>query len=193
MSTPGRPPRRLRWVLAALLLVPLAEIAVIIATGRVIGVGWTVLLLVALVLLGAVLVRTEGLRTWRALQAASAEGRVPGRELLDAGLVLFGGLLLLLPGFLTDVVALVLVVPFTRPMTRRWLERMVRSRVLGVTVTEEGTRVWQPPLRPGGRRAGGPDGDPGGAGGPGRRDEVVPGEVVEGEIIDDDPPSGSGR
>ncbi len=103
-----RRPRVLRWVFLLLLIVPVIEIAAIIAVGRVIG-GWqTLLLLVLESLLGAWIVKREGARTWAALQEALRTGRMPGRQLSDAALVLIGGTLLLTPGFVTDIVGLLL-------------------------------------------------------------------------------------
>ena len=124
--------RRPHWgwyVFVALLVVPVAEIAVIVAVGKVIG-GWqTIALLLVESALGAYLVKREGLRSWRSLRVALNTGRMPGRELADAALVLIGGTLLLTPGFLTDIVGFFFVLPFTRPITRRWLQRVVERRL----------------------------------------------------------------
>jgi len=125
--------RRPRWgwfVFVALLVVPVAEIALIVAVGSVIG-GWqTIALLLVESAFGAYLVKREGRRSWQALRAALNTGRMPGRELADAALVLIGGTLLLTPGFLTDVVGFFLILPFTRPITRRWLQVVVERRLV---------------------------------------------------------------
>ncbi|MEO7236472.1 MAG: FxsA family protein [Lapillicoccus sp.] len=122
-----------RWsmlLVLLLLVVPLLEVVVIIGVGRVIG-GWpTFALLLVESALGAWLVRQEGSRTWLALQEALTTGRMPSRQLADAALVLVGGVLLLAPGFLTDVVGFFLVVPVTRPVARRLLEAVVARRLL---------------------------------------------------------------
>ena len=158
----GRAPRarRPRWlavVFVLLLVVPVLEIAVIVAVGRVIG-GWqTLLLLVLESLLGAWLVRREGARAWSALTTALNTGRMPSRELADAALVLVGGTLLLTPGFVTDVVGFFFILPMTRPLGRGVLERVVARRLLG--------GLFGPPRGPGGR------------GGPGE------GDVIEGEVV----------
>jgi UPF0716 protein FxsA len=111
------------------LVVPIAEIAVIIEVGRAIG-GWeTLVLLVAESLLGGWIVRREGLRAWRALRQTFAQGMLPTRELLDASLVLVGGTLLLTPGFLSDVVGFFFVLPPTRPIARRVTLALLRRRV----------------------------------------------------------------
>ena len=126
--------RRPRWgwyVFLALLVVPVAEIALIVAVGSVIG-GWqTLALLLAESALGAYLVKHEGRRSWQALVSALNTGQMPGRELADAMLVLIGGALLLTPGFLTDIAGFFLILPFTRPITRRWLQRVVERRLVG--------------------------------------------------------------
>ncbi len=125
--------RRPSWVwlvFAALLVVPLAEITLIVAVGKVIG-GWqTLALLLFESALGAFLVKREGRRSWQALRAALNSGRMPGRELADASLVLIGGTLLLTPGFLTDIVGFFFILPFTRPITRQWLQDIVERRLL---------------------------------------------------------------
>jgi UPF0716 protein FxsA len=125
--------RRPRWgwlAFLALLVVPVAEIALIVAVGSVIG-GWqTIALLLIESALGAYLVKREGSRSWQALQTALSTGQMPGRQLADAALVLIGGTLLLTPGFLTDIVGFFFILPFTRPVTRRWLQRVVERRLV---------------------------------------------------------------
>jgi UPF0716 protein FxsA len=114
-----------------LLVVPILEIATIIAVGKVIG-GWqTLVLLLAESALGAWLVRREGARAWAALRTALRTGQMPSRQLADAALVLVGGTLLLTPGFLTDVVGFFFILPATRPLARKALEAVVARRLLG--------------------------------------------------------------
>lgn len=131
LTSGGR--RRPRWVwlvFLALLVVPVAEIALIVAVGKVIG-GWqTIALLLVESALGAYLVKREGRRSWQALRVALNSGHMPGRELADAALVLIGGTLLLTPGFLTDLVGFFFILPFTRPITRRWLQGIVERRLV---------------------------------------------------------------
>jgi len=119
-------------------VVPVAEIALIIAVGKVIG-GWqTIVLLLVESALGAYLVKREGRRSWRALTGALNSGQMPGRELADAALVLIGGTLLLTPGFLTDVAGFFFILPLTRPITRRWLQGVVERRLPGRSGTVRG-------------------------------------------------------
>lgn len=132
--TPYAKPRRPRWlavVFILLLVLPVVEIAVIVAVGQVIG-GWqTLLLLVLESLLGAWLVRREGARAWSALTTALNTGKMPSRQLADAALVLVGGTLLLTPGFVTDVAGFFFILPMTRPLARVALEQAVARRLLG--------------------------------------------------------------
>lgn len=114
-------------------IVPVLEIWVLIEVGQVIGAWWTVALLLADAALGTWLVRREGRRTWRALRDRVNGGRLPDRELADAGLVLVGGTLLVTPGFLTDLVGIFLVLPLTRPIARRILAWFVARRFVALT------------------------------------------------------------
>jgi UPF0716 protein FxsA len=124
--------RRFPWPLlfVAFLVVPIVEIYVLIQVGQVIGAWWTVLLLIADSVFGSWLLKREGSRAWRALQAALTEGRMPARELADAALIVFGGALMISPGFVTDIVGLVAILPFTRPAARRLLTAAVARRVM---------------------------------------------------------------
>jgi UPF0716 protein FxsA len=108
--------------------VPIVEIYVIIQVGQAIGALWTILLLVADSILGSVLMRAQGRAAWRRFNEAIAAGRVPAREVLDGVLVIFGGALLLTPGFVTDVFGLTFLLPPTRAVIRRLLVRRVTGR-----------------------------------------------------------------
>jgi UPF0716 protein FxsA len=110
--------------------VPLAELAVIIQVGEAIGVWWTIALLLADSILGSWLMRHQGRSAWRRFNLAVQEARVPTREVLDGALVIFGGALLLTPGFITDVFGLVLLIPPTRALVRGVLARRLARRVV---------------------------------------------------------------
>jgi len=135
------------------LLVPFAELAVIIAVGKSIGVLATLLLLLVFSLFGAWLARREGLAAWRRFQLAMVDGRMPTREVADGAMILLAGALLLTPGFLTDLAGLLLLVPTTRALARRLVPALVRRRALRrtrVTVVgsppDSGTKVvWGVP------------------------------------------------
>jgi UPF0716 protein FxsA len=110
--------------------VPIAELAVVIQVGQEIGVLWTVALLVADSILGSVLMRSQGRTAWRRFNEAIAAGKVPAREVLDGALVIFGGLLLLTPGFITDFLGLLLLIPPTRAVVRGALARRLSHRMV---------------------------------------------------------------
>jgi UPF0716 protein FxsA len=110
--------------------VPIAEHAVIIQVGQAIGVWWTIALLIADSLLGAWLMRHQGRTVWRRFNDTVQAGRVPAREVLDGTLVIFGGALLVAPGFITDILGLVLLVPPTRALVRAILSRRLTHRMV---------------------------------------------------------------
>ncbi|MBA2509153.1 MAG: FxsA family protein [Nocardioidaceae bacterium] len=117
-----------RWLIAAFLMMPIVEIAVIIQVGQFIGLWPTVLLLVAESVFGAWLVRREGRKAWANLQAMLSAPHAPEVALTDAGLVLVGGALLLTPGFVTDAVGFACLLPGLRPMMRRLVTRALTHR-----------------------------------------------------------------
>ena len=119
------------WALALLfLLVPIAELYVIYQVGDAIGIWWTFLLLAADSLLGTLLLKSQGRAVWQRFNDNLAQGRVPHREVLDGVLVIFGGAFLITPGFLTDIVGMVLLIPPSRSVVRRILVRRLGRRVV---------------------------------------------------------------
>jgi UPF0716 protein FxsA len=113
------------------IVVPIAELAVIIQVGEAIGVWWTIAILVADSILGSVLLRVQGRAAWRRFVDSLRSGRVPAREVLDGGLVLFGGVLLLTPGFISDVLGILLLLPPTRAAARHLLSRRFERHLTG--------------------------------------------------------------
>ena len=168
------------WFVAiALLVVPLVEIYVIVQIGQVIGPWWTILLLVVESALGAWLVKREGVRAWRALNASLQTGQMPGRELADGALILIGGTLLLAPGFVTDVFGFFFVLPFTRPLARRVLSAFVTRRMMQSigTPVQGFSRKPAKPSKKTSKKKGGRNAEDPAAGPP--RTVIVDGEVVQ--------------
>ena len=122
-------------------VVPIVELFVILQVGEAIGAWWTIALLVADSVLGSVLMRAQGRAVWRRFGEAVRAGRPPAAEVADGALVLFGGALLLTPGFLTDVVGLLLLIPPTRAVIRRQVVRRLGRRLAVGVVTAADTRA----------------------------------------------------
>jgi UPF0716 protein FxsA len=147
------------------IVVPIAELYVIIQVGQLIGVVPTLILLLADALLGSWLLKHQGRGAWRRFNEAIAARRFPGREVADGVLIVIGGTLLLTPGFITDIVGVLFLLPPTRALTRGLLRRYAAGRFAVVSVGGGG------PFRP-----------PGGGGQPSRdydfegTAEEVPGE-----------------
>jgi UPF0716 protein FxsA len=120
-----------RGLLAILIIVPALELWGIIEMGHRIGGLATFGLLIATGFLGAWLIRSEGRKVWQQAQRQMQNGQVPGLALLDGLCVLAGGIMLMAPGFLSDIIGITLLLPLTRPIYRlflyRWLERKIRS------------------------------------------------------------------
>jgi UPF0716 protein FxsA len=114
------------------IVVPIAELALLIQVGSWIGFWPTLALLVLDAVLGSMLMRSQGRAAWRRFNAAIEEGRAPAREALDGVLVIFGGALLLTPGFITDIFGLLFLIPPTRVLVRRLIVRRATLRVMGV-------------------------------------------------------------
>ncbi|MSR22349.1 MAG: FxsA family protein [Gemmatimonadetes bacterium] len=128
-----------------LVLVPVLELVILIRIGQEIGVWPTIGLVVGTGLLGVLLARREGVRVLRAIQLELSAGRLPTEALLEGAAVLLGGALLVMPGILTDLAGLVLLLPTTRRLFSAW----VRSRMAGAL--ERGTLhigVWGPGPHP---------------------------------------------
>jgi UPF0716 protein FxsA len=111
------------------IVVPLAELYVIVQVGEAIGVVPTIGLLLVDSILGTMLLRSQGRLAWRRFTEATQAVRPPAREVLDGALVLLGGAFLLTPGFLTDVLGAVLLLPPSRALIRRILARRLLRRM----------------------------------------------------------------
>jgi UPF0716 protein FxsA len=120
---------RLLALIVLFIALPLAELYVILKVGDAIGVVWTILLLAADSVAGAMLLRSQGRAVWRRFNLTLSEGRMPHREVQDGVLVIFGGAFLITPGFITDVFGLILLLPPTRALVRRYGMRAVGRRV----------------------------------------------------------------
>jgi UPF0716 protein FxsA len=121
------------FLVVLFIVVPIAELYVIIQIGELIGLWPTLALLLADALLGSWLLRHQGRGAWRRFNEAIAQRRFPGKEVADGLLIAIGGTLLLAPGFLTDIVGAIFLIPPTRALVRRALRGWAGRRfvVLG--------------------------------------------------------------
>lgn len=118
-----------RWIFLALIIIPILEIAGLVIIGNWIGPVPTVLLVLATGLLGAYLARRQGWQTWRLLQIQLRNGAIPGETLLDGLCILLGGICLVIPGFLSDVIGIFLLFPYTRGIARLWIKRWLLRKL----------------------------------------------------------------
>jgi UPF0716 protein FxsA len=133
------------------LLYALVEVAALVAVVSWLGLGWTLLLLMAGAVIGMWLVRREGARAALAMAEAAGAGRMAHAELTDGALIGFAGLLILVPGVVSDVLGLLLVLPPSRALAGRWLVRAAqrRSPVLRTTRLADGHTVIDGEVVPG--------------------------------------------
>ncbi|HWA54357.1 MAG TPA: FxsA family protein [Solirubrobacterales bacterium] len=115
-------------LVALFIVVPIVELYVIIQIGSLIGVWPTIALLLADAVLGSMLLRHQGRGAWRRFNAALAERRFPGKEVADGLLIAIGGTLLLTPGFVTDILGAIFLIPPTRAIVRRLMRGYVGRR-----------------------------------------------------------------
>lgn len=126
---------------------PLLELAVLIKVGQSLGVWLTILLLIATGVVGGLIVQRQGLQAARRAAQSMAEGRPPIEPVVDSFMLMVAGVLLLIPGLLTDLIALPLLVP---PL-RRWIARWALRRMFENADVRVETREWRSPGREPGR------------------------------------------
>lgn len=125
---------RLSLVPAFFLLLPLAEIAGFILVGQKIGLWPTLLLILATTVLGGVLLRAQGFSMLARLNRATTQGQAPGKELVHGAMIVLAGILLLLPGFITDTIGILMFIPAVRE--KLW--QMFKSRITVVSASRFG-------------------------------------------------------
>ncbi|WNR43349.1 FxsA family protein [Paenibacillus roseipurpureus] len=118
-----------RWMLAIFILVPAIEITVLIMLGHLVG-GWlTFLFIIASGVLGAYFAKREGQKVLAYAKFELSQGQLPAGQLLDGICIFLGGLLLITPGFVTDIFGFMLVFPYTRPIFKMLLLALIRKQI----------------------------------------------------------------
>lgn len=135
--------RSLNLLFALFLIVPLVELWLLIQVGGVIGVGWTIFLAVATAFVGTLLVRSQGLAMLRRIQAEIARGHVPEADMFEGLMLLLAGAVLLTPGFITDALGLIFLVPMWRRAIVRFVLRygFVHTAAQAADETKTSSRV----------------------------------------------------
>ena len=110
-------------------IIPIAELYLLIKIGGIIGALNTVLIILVTAILGAYLAQAQGFIVIRNINKALSEGRIPARELLDGLFVLIGGFTLLTPGFLTDIIGLTMLFPFTKILYIKLAAQIIQNKL----------------------------------------------------------------
>ncbi len=116
-------------ILIIFTLVPLTELYILIEAGHQIGILATIGMILLTGIAGAYLARSQGFQLMQRIQGDLAEGRVPAEEMIDGGIILAGGLLLLTPGFCTDLFGFCLLTPATRQHLKRWIKVWLQQKI----------------------------------------------------------------
>ncbi|MBC9246295.1 FxsA family protein [Paracoccus sp. 11-3] len=132
------------WLLAVFVLLPIIEIALFIQVGSAIGLWPTLALVILSAVLGVVVMRSQGRNAWLEAQRSLAEVRDPSRPLAHGAMIMTAGILLVMPGFLTDTIGLLLLIPFVRNAVIGYFGRRVR-----VTRAHSTSYGYRPPYADG--------------------------------------------
>lgn len=117
------------WLILIFILIPAIEIGIFIWTGSMIG-AWSVVGLIILTgIIGAALVKKEGMETWRRAQLAMYNREIPREEIIDGICIILGGILLLTPGFVSDLFGFLLVIPWTRTPFKKLIHFLILKRI----------------------------------------------------------------
>lgn len=108
---------------------PLVELAILVYLGTIVGVLYTILIVVATGLIGAFLARSQGIATFNQIRSRIEQGVLPGDELLQGMLILVGGLLLLTPGLITDLTGFLMIIPQTRNIVVKWVRDLLQRKI----------------------------------------------------------------
>lgn len=159
------------WLFIAFLAVPLIEIALFIQIGGVIGLGWTLVTVVLTAILGTYLVRNQGALAMGQLRQSFSDMRDPTEPLAHGAMILFSGALLLTPGFFTDAIGFLLLIPSVRAAAFKAIKSRINIQTLNTATAHQKTGRARPHINPHG---------PGG-------------DIIDGEFSEVDPPSNTGK
>ncbi|MBJ8050857.1 MULTISPECIES: FxsA family protein [Bacillus cereus group] len=122
----------MKWLLFLLIVIPAIEITVLIGSSHVIGLWSTFAMIVFTGIVGVYLAKRQGFKVLREIQFRLNRGEMPGDTVLDGIFIFVGGILLVLPGYVTDIIGFICVVPVTRallkPVVMKWIDWKFRKR-----------------------------------------------------------------
>ncbi|WP_163847891.1 FxsA family protein [Pseudooceanicola aestuarii] len=136
------------WLLFAFIAIPMIEIALFIQVGGVIGLGWTLAIVLVTAILGTWLVRAQGALAMNRIRQSFGTLNDPSEPLADGAMILLAGALLLTPGFFTDVVGFALLTPAFRKVAFHWLRKRIRVQGFSAGPTARGPYRDARPTRP---------------------------------------------
>lgn len=116
-------------LLFVFILIPLVELAILVKIGTVIGFWYTMLIVVLTGIAGATLARYQGLRVYTSMQRELNTGKIPSDDMIDAMFIFAGGVVLLTPGFITDLAGLMFLIPYTRKILKNYLKKLLGKRM----------------------------------------------------------------
>ncbi|MDC3415748.1 FxsA family protein [Aquibacillus salsiterrae] len=124
-----------RWILLFVLVVPALEIGILVWAGGIIGPWWVVFLIILTGVIGAWLAKHQGIEAITKARHSLATGQLPHDAIFDGICVLIGGVVLLTPGFITDAIGFLLLIPMTREPIKRWMQLLLRRMLDNGTIT----------------------------------------------------------
>jgi UPF0716 protein FxsA len=133
-------------LLLLFLIVPVVELVLLIKIGSIIGLLNTILLVISTAIVGAYLVKTEGLNVMQRFQGNLGQGVFPAEEIFDGAMILVAGALLVTPGVITDIVGFALVIPPTRAVIKKFIRRFVEKKIVTVNVNYPPPPPPEPPI-----------------------------------------------
>lgn len=119
----------LGYLILLFIVVPIVELALLIKIGQYIGVGYTLAIVILTGMVGAYLTKSQGFLTLRRIQDDVNRGIMPADKIFDGVMILCGGILLLTPGLITDLVGFMMLVPFTRHLIKLWIKRKIKDMI----------------------------------------------------------------
>lgn len=125
----------MRYILLFIIIIPAAEISVFLLSGNIIGIWPTIAIILLTGIIGAYLAKKQGLETLRKAQEQMRYGQMPREAILDGICILFGGILLLTPGFISDIIGLLMLMPPTKPIFKRLILKGFRKWIDRNTIT----------------------------------------------------------